>query len=84
MRYLYEFEDAAGWIVGEGVNRSIPVSQLSFDIAGGTIAQTQPDNFGRKPTQHTYIAEVGVFRDDDVVVGIMATEIQTLYWADER
>ena len=26
--------------------------------------------FGWKPTQHTHVAEVGVFRDDDVIVGL--------------
>jgi len=69
-RYSHKFEETDGWIVGEGLNRGQPVPHRALDIVGGTVAQAQPDHFGWKPVQHTHVAEVGVFRDDDVVVGL--------------
>lgn len=49
-------------------NCHMSVSQRPFDITSRAITQAQPENLGRKAEHHTYITEIRVFGNDDVVV----------------
>ena len=65
---LKEFQHTQCRIRCERFNCLVVVAQGVFNIRGRAITKMQPNNLGRKATQHTHIIKIGVFGDNYVVV----------------